>query len=182
MAIDINPLFADEKGVLVVDAEIRVDAQARSDLQRLSIQPYPKELEEEAQLRDGRPVLLRPIRPEDEAAQQVLMSHMSPQDIRFRFFRAVSNFPHLEMARFTQIDYDREMAFIATVAGLDGVPETLGVVGTVTDERRQLFGRVLHPRPLRFQRRGAGQSLDAQDDPLLPRTRHYGNGWSGAHG
>ena len=76
---------------------------------------------------------LRPIRPEDEAAQQVLMSRMSQQDIRFRFFRYVPNFPHMEMARFTQIDYDREMAFIATAPGPDGVPETLGVVGTVTD-------------------------------------------------
>ncbi len=132
-ALDINPLFADEKGVLVVDAEIRADAQARTDLQRLSIQPYPKELEEEAQLRDGQPILLRPIRPEDEAAQQVLMSRMSSEDIRFRFFRAVSNFPHIEMARFTQIDYDREMAFIATAPGSDGVPETLGIVRTVTD-------------------------------------------------
>ena len=132
-ALDINPLFADEKGVLVVDAEIRADAQARTDLQRLSIQPYPKQLEEAAQLPDGRPVLLRPIRPEDEAAQQVLMSRMSQQDIRFRFFRFVPNFPHMEMARFTQIDYDREMTFIATAPGPDGVPETLGVVGTVTD-------------------------------------------------
>jgi len=132
-ALDINPLFADEKGVLVVDAEMRADAQARTDRQRLAIQPYPKELEEAAQLRDGRPILLRPIRPEDEAAQQVLMSRMSRQDIRFRFFRYVPNFPHMEMARFTQIDYDREMTFIATAPGPGGVPETLGVVGTVTD-------------------------------------------------
>ena len=61
------------------------------------------------------------------------MSRTSRQDIRFRFFRYVPNFPHMEMARFTQIDYDREMTFIATAPGPDGVPETLGVVGTVTD-------------------------------------------------
>jgi acetyltransferase len=132
-ALDINPLLADEKGVLIVDAEIRVDAQARPNLQRLSIQPYPKELEESARLRDGRSILLRPIRPEDEDAQQALMSRMTPEDIRFRFFHSVRYLRHTEMARFTQIDYDREMAFIATAPGSDGIPETLGVVRTITD-------------------------------------------------
>jgi acetyltransferase len=132
-AIDINPIFADEEGVLVIDVDIRTDAKARTDRQRLSIQPYPKGLEEQASMRDGRPILLRPIRPEDEAVQQVLMSRMSQQDIRFRFFRYVGHFDHMEMARFTQIDYDREMAFVAIVSGRDGNPESLGIVHTVTD-------------------------------------------------
>lgn len=132
-SLDINPLLVDENGAIVIDAEIRVDAQARSRLHRLSIQPYPKELEEPANLRTGQPVLLRPIRPEDEAAQQELMARTSREDIRFRFFRHVQHLQHMEMARFTQIDYDREMAFIATATGPDGVAETLGVVRTVTD-------------------------------------------------
>ena len=132
-SLDINPLLADENGVIVIDAEIRADAKGRTGPQRLSIHPYPKELEEPATLRTGRPVLLRPIRPEDEGAQQVLMSRTSREDIRFRFFRHVQTLQHMEMARFTQIDYDREMAFIATAPGPDGVAETLGVVRSVTD-------------------------------------------------
>lgn len=133
MAIDINPIFADEEGVLVIDVDIRADAKARTDRQRLSIQPYPKWLEEQASMGDGRTILLRPIRPEDEAMQQVLMSRMSRQDIRYRFFRYVGNFDHMEMARFTQIDYDREMAFVAIASDADGKPESLGIVHTITD-------------------------------------------------
>jgi acetyltransferase len=138
VAIDINPVLVDETGVLVVDADIRIDAQAPTGPKRLSIQPYPKGLEEEARLRDGRTVLMRPIRPEDEEMQQGLVSHMTQEDLRFRFFRYVKALPHMEMARLTQIDYDREMAFVATVtapggAGPDGAVESLGVVRTVTD-------------------------------------------------
>lgn len=84
-------------------------------------------------MRDGRTILLRPIRPEDEALQQALMSRMSHEDIYFRFFRHMRKFGHLEMARLTQIDYHREMAFIAVAAGPNGSPESLGVVRTVTD-------------------------------------------------
>ena len=84
-------------------------------------------------LRSGRRVLLRPIRPEDEPAHQRFHSRLTPEDIRFRFFGLVRNLPHSEMARFTQIDYDREMAFIATATDERGEPETLGVVRTVTD-------------------------------------------------
>ena len=132
-ALDINPLLANEQGVLAVDAEIRANAQARSNLHRLSIRPYPKHWEETAQLRDGRSLLLRPIRPEDEERQQVLLSRLTPEDTRFRFFRYVAHLPHLEMARLTQIDYDREMAFIAVAPGPDGSLESLGVVRTVID-------------------------------------------------
>jgi acetyltransferase len=132
-AIDINPIFVDEEGVLVIDVDIRADVPSGVGQQRLSIQPYPKWLEERASMRDGRSILLRPIRPEDEALQQVLMSRTSHEDIYFRFFRHRRKFEHLEMARFTQIDYDREMAFIAVATGPDGNPESLGVVRTVTD-------------------------------------------------
>ena len=175
-ALDINPLFADEKGVLVVDAEIRADAQARTDLQRLSIQPYPKQLGRRRSC-DGRPLLLRPIRPEDEAAQQVLMSRMSQQDIRFRFFRFVPNFPHLEMARFTQIDYDREMTFIAPpLAPTD--PETLGVVGTVTDpDNVAAEFSILVRSDLKGE--GLG-SLLMRKMIRYCRERGTGHGWSGS--
>jgi len=128
--LDINPLFADDKGLTAVDAHIRLSA-APVDPHRFAIQPYPKALEEQAVLRDGRPVLFRPIRPEDEAAHYVFLSHLSEQDLVYRFFHYVKHIPRRDMARLTQIDYDREMAFIATVPGENGETETLGVVRIV---------------------------------------------------
>ena len=131
--IDINPLYADETGVLALDARVRVAPAKGVGLQRLAIRPYPKELEESFTLESGRQVLLRPIRPEDEPEHHTFISKLTPEDIRFRFFGMVKELPHSQMARFTQIDYDREMAFIASAPGTDGGRETLGVVRTATD-------------------------------------------------
>jgi acetyltransferase len=133
VGIDINPLFADADGVLAVDACIEVASAKTQGSEHLAIRPYPKRLEESVTLRDGRTVLLRPIRPEDEPDHQVFLSRLSQEDIRYRFFHVFRQLPHSEMARLTQIDYDREMAFIATAPDEHGKPETLGVVRTITD-------------------------------------------------
>jgi acetyltransferase len=84
-------------------------------------------------MKGGRTCLLRPIRPEDEPNHHILVSRLTPEDIRFRFFGLVQQLPHSQMARMTQIDYDREMAFIATARDDQGLEETLGVVRAVTD-------------------------------------------------
>jgi len=130
--LDINPLFADSEGVLALDAHITV-APDRPGTDHLAIRPYPKELEETFALPGGGTALLRPIRPEDEPNHHVFISKLTPEDIRFRFFGLVHELPHTEMARLTQIDYDREMAFVGETIGADGMRETLGVVRTVTD-------------------------------------------------
>ncbi|MBI5834720.1 MAG: bifunctional acetate--CoA ligase family protein/GNAT family N-acetyltransferase [Armatimonadetes bacterium] len=131
--LDINPLFADAKGVLALDARIGVAPATTTGPARLAIRPYPKELEEKVNLKEGRPIVVRPIRPEDEPAHHVFIGKLSPEDIRSRFFGLVRELPHSQMARLTQIDYDREMAFVAT--GLDdrNMPETLGVARAVLD-------------------------------------------------
>ncbi|TAN56904.1 MAG: GNAT family N-acetyltransferase [Rhodospirillales bacterium] len=134
--IDINPLFADAKGVLALDARIKVATTSTRGADRLAIRPYPKELEECVKLDDYK-ITLRPIRPEDEPNHHVFVSKLTPEDIRFRFFGLVHELPHSEMARLTQIDYDREMAFIATMPGDHGQPETVGVVRTVTDPNNE---------------------------------------------
>jgi acetyltransferase len=110
--LDINPLLADEQGVLALDARIKV---VKSDLpatERLAIRPYPKELEEILTLPDGQTLLLRPIRPEDEPALQALFSRLSMEEIRLRFLHPMKVLPHNLAARLTQIDYDREMALV----------------------------------------------------------------------
>jgi len=131
--LDINPLYADEMGVLCLGARMRVAPEDRAGAERLSIRPYPRELEEAAVLKNGRKVSLRPIRPEDEAAHRDFINKLSDDDLRLRFFGSVRrDFDHKDMARFTQIDYDREMAFIASAQTESGVPETLGVMRTST--------------------------------------------------
>ena len=133
-ALEINPLLADDQGALVADAQVLIAPATETSERRLAIRPYPKELEEKFILANGRKVLLRPIRPEDEPAHHEFISRCTPEDMRLRFFHLVRSLPHAEMARLTQIDYDREMAFIATAPAEDGSgDETLGVVRTVAD-------------------------------------------------
>ncbi len=131
--LDINPLYADDAGVLALGAKVRVAPETRPGPERLAIRPYPRELEECVVLKNGRKITLRPIRPEDEPAHREFIAKLSDEDLRMRFFGVVRrDFDHKDMARFTQIDYDREMAFIATGVSEGGLPETLGVVRTAT--------------------------------------------------
>ncbi len=130
--LDINPLYGDDTGVLALGAKITV-VECGQDCPQLAIRPYPRELEECVVLKDGRHVTLRPIRPEDEPAHYEFLAKVSDEDMRMRFFGVVRrDFDHKDMSRFTQINYDREMAFIATATNEHGKPETLGVVRTST--------------------------------------------------
>jgi acetyltransferase len=131
--IDINPLVADENGVIAVDARIVVKRSTVSGTARLAIRPYPAELEKVITLKDGRQFTMTPIRPEDEPqlAEMVVLS--SPQDVRFRFLAPIKEFPHRMAARLSQIDYSREMAFVARQApGGPGTP-ILGVTHILAD-------------------------------------------------
>ncbi|MCB1851264.1 MAG: GNAT family N-acetyltransferase [Gammaproteobacteria bacterium] len=132
LELDINPLWSDENGVLALDARIKVEPN-ENGARQLAIRPYPKQLEEQFETHSGRRVLLRPIRPEDEPRHHEFISRLTPEDIRFRFFGSVKSLPHTEMAKLTQIDYDRQMAFIATGMDQENLHETLGVVRTATD-------------------------------------------------
>ncbi len=128
--VDINPLMADEHGILALDARMVVHRTEIRGTEHLAIRPYPKGLEERITL-DDLDLLLRPIRPEDEPMHRQFFDALDVEDVRFRFFGMVRDFPHSQMARLTQIDYDREMAFIAVPA--DTQDRTLGVVRTVCD-------------------------------------------------
>lgn len=110
--LDINPLLADEQGVVALDARIRIVKSQIPASNRFVICPYPNELEETLNLPDGQELLIRPIRPEDEPAFQTLFSELSMEEIRFRFLHSMKTMSHKMAARLTQIDYDREMALV----------------------------------------------------------------------
>ncbi len=130
--LDINPLWADGDGVIALDARIRVAADAGGGAARFAIRPYPDELEERVDWH-GRAIVVRPIRPDDEAQHRAFLEKLAPEDIRLRVFQYRRELSRAELARLTQVDYEREMAFIATAPGADGQPETLGVVRAITD-------------------------------------------------
>jgi acetyltransferase len=111
--LDLNPVLADDEGVIAIDARVRVAKAATSGTARLAIRPYPRELEGTLVLRDGGRLVVRPIRPGDETALRTMVDRLSPEDVRFRFFSALKRLPETLAARLTQIDYDREMAFVA---------------------------------------------------------------------
>ncbi len=107
--LDINPLLADDFGVLALDARVAVRATDRPASARLAIRPYPKELEQEVEASDGRRFLVRPISPEDEPALVDLFTKLTPEEVRMRFREPLAELPRSMSARLSQLDYDREM-------------------------------------------------------------------------
>ena len=115
--LDINPMLADETGVLAVDARVAVRPPARkfggSGPANFAVRPYPSQWQRHLQVRDGWRVFVRPIRPEDEPLVHELLRHVTLQDTRLRFFAPMKEFSHQFIARLTQLDYARAMAFVA---------------------------------------------------------------------
>ena len=134
--LDINPLLADEHGVIALDARIRLARAAGSARDRLAIHPYPDELEARVDWQ-GETIVLRPIRPEDTQQHQRFLEQLEIEDLRMRFFFTKRYFAPSELARLTQIDYEREMAFIATRSVSPSEEETLGVIRSVTDPENE---------------------------------------------
>jgi len=113
--LDINPLLADKDGVVAVDARIGVAPVERpaATHPRLAIRPYPKQWERHLVAPDGTHLLVRPVRPEDEELVHKFFSHVTADDLRLRFFGPVKDIGHVFIARLTQLDYARAMAFVA---------------------------------------------------------------------
>ena len=190
--LDINPLLADERGVIALDARVRLAASSASAAARLAIRPYPSELEERIE-HGGRSLVLRPIRPEDTTRHQHFLAQVSPPDLYMRFFRGVRELPESDLARFTQIDYDREMAFIAVAAAGAEAGEILGVARACADPdngaaefavlvrsdlKGQGLGTLLMRKLIRYCReRGTGElwgSVLAQNVAMLHLARALG--------
>ncbi|MCB1483840.1 MAG: bifunctional acetate--CoA ligase family protein/GNAT family N-acetyltransferase [Hyphomicrobiaceae bacterium] len=128
--LDINPLIVDEEGVLALDARIRVADEKLKPRMPLAIRPYPLQWETRFDIAGVGEVSVRPVRPEDERLYEKFFSNISSEDVRMRFFTPRVALSHQFLARLTQIDYAREMAFVA-LAPESG--ELLGVVRLVLD-------------------------------------------------
>jgi acetyltransferase len=114
--LDLNPILADSSEVIAVDARVAVAPEQSTSGKgnpRLVVRPYPKEWERHITLRDGTGVFIRPLRPEDESLYPPFLACVSPDDLRLRFFAPIKEFTQSFIARFTQLDYARAMAFIA---------------------------------------------------------------------
>ena len=132
--LDINPLLADEHGVLAVDARVAVNEITRkfrgSGPANFAVRPYPSQWQRHIEVKDGWQVFVRPIRPEDEPTIQRFLEHVTSDDRRLRFFAPMKQFSHEFIARLTQLDYARAMAFVA----FDGkTREMVGVVRLHSD-------------------------------------------------
>jgi acetyltransferase len=128
--IDINPLLADDEEVIALDARVRVaDAQAAPRV-AMAIRPYPSEWEADADVDSIGAIRIRPIRPEDEALYADFFAQVTPEDQRLRFFAVAPRLTHRFLALLTQIDYAREMAFVAIAKATGAL---IGVVRVVAD-------------------------------------------------
>ena len=130
--LDINPLLVDHAGAMALDARLRVSAAQPAGAHHFAIAPYPAELIETAAWQ-GQTLTLRPVRPEDEAQHRAFLESLDPDDIRLRLFYTRRHMERSELARMVQIDYTREMAFIATAPDPEGREQTLGVARALAD-------------------------------------------------
>ncbi|MDP3513843.1 MAG: bifunctional acetate--CoA ligase family protein/GNAT family N-acetyltransferase [Sulfuritalea sp.] len=132
--MDINPLIVDEHGAVAVDARITIEntpiTAGRYD--HMAIHPYPSQLKSSFQAKDGTQVTIRPIKPEDVRMEQEFVKALSPEARYMRFMNTIREVSPAQLVRLTQIDYDREMAFVAIIDA-DGADKEIGVVRYATN-------------------------------------------------
>jgi acetyltransferase len=155
--LDINPLILTSGRAMAVEVRLSIAPSPVPAPRHLIISPYPNQYESDLLLRDGTPVLLRPIKPEDEPLVYRLLQSCSEQTIYFRYFHRIRKFTHELLIRFTQNDYDREIALIA-VGQPPGPPLMLGVCRLVmTPDRKKGEFAILIGDP--WQGKGLGFTL-----------------------
>ena len=157
--LDLNPLFATPEGVLAVDARITVArvSSAAKPYAHMAIHPYPAHLQKTITLPNGVNMLIRPIRPEDAHIEEDFVAHLSEKTKYLRFMQSVQKLSHDMLIRFTQIDYDSEMAFVALTTIKSETVE-LGVTRYTTNPDGQSCEFALVVRD-DYQHQGIGSRL-----------------------
>ena len=157
--LEMNPIFAGPDGVIAVDARMKITRPPSIDgrYDHMAIHPYPRHLAQQTFLRDGTPLTLRPIRPEDAEHEAQFMRDLSSEAKAMRFMGAVNELSPELLAQFTQIDYRREMALVA-MADIEGQTVQVGVARYVInpDWKSCEFAIVVSDR---IQHQGLGTKL-----------------------
>jgi len=130
--LDIHPLLASGNEFTLLDVTLQLAPFEGDPDARLAVRPYPHQLEEIVILKNGESCLFRPILPEDEPQLQHFIALVTKEDLYYRYFSEINEFTHDDLANMTQIDYDREMAFVA-IRRQDGNDEILGVTRAISD-------------------------------------------------
>lgn len=133
--LDINPIVISRNGMMAVDARVILEPSEVNAPMHLIISPYPNHLEAEAVTKDGKKIFIRPIRPEDATLFVDLFHALSPQSVYYRFFSPIKSLSHAMLARFTQIDYDREIALVA-IHETDEGEQMVGVARVIMERNR----------------------------------------------
>ncbi|WP_119269513.1 bifunctional acetate--CoA ligase family protein/GNAT family N-acetyltransferase [Taklimakanibacter deserti] len=158
--VDLNPMLADADGAVVLDARIAIARFLPEEFRaapntRLAIRPYPRQWESHENLRGGEKLFIRPVKAEDEPALLSFLEKIDQEDIRLRFFAPLRHFSHHFIARLTQLDYGRTIAFLALGRASD---EVLGVVRLHADPDHKTAEFAILVRS-DFKGRGLGTSL-----------------------
>ncbi len=192
-ALSLDPVEVCAGGIQVGGVRMQVRPASSAPSPRLAIRPYPKELEAEVDVLEDDDLVLRPILPEDEPELQRLFDALTPEEVRLRFFVPRKAFSHRNTARFTQIDYDREMVLVLTEPGVPGATPIHGLVQLISDpdnengeyailvarnQTRRGLGRFLMERIVGYARtrgmkRVFGDVL-ADNTPMLRLVRSLG--------
>lgn len=136
VAVDVNPLLADAQGVIGLDARVEIDPARVGEAapnRSLAIRPYPSGWDKTVVTADGATYTLRPIRPVDAALYPPFLARVDAEDMRLRFLAPMKNVPPEMLVRFTQLDYDRDIAFIA----LEPSGDLAGIVRYASDPDRE---------------------------------------------
>jgi acetyltransferase len=186
----IDPLLADAEEVMALEVRVRIARTAAMPGDHLAIRPYPRELEQRLELH-GLGLTLRPIRPGDAHAYAELIAATAAEDLRLRFFTLMRRLPARDLARYTQIDYDRDMVFVAVVG--EDATEIVGEVRIFTypdgataefallvrsDMQRRGIGRALLMKTIDYCRaRGTAEligQIRADNEPMIALARRCG--------
>ncbi|MDX1740264.1 MAG: bifunctional acetate--CoA ligase family protein/GNAT family N-acetyltransferase, partial [Rhodothermales bacterium] len=157
--LDINPLMLDPQGGMALDVRVSIDhvTPHLDPYHHMAVHPYPVHLSSTIQLADGTDVTIRPIRPEDAQIEHAFVRDLSPEAKYFRFMRRLQELTPEMLIRFTQIDYDREMALIAVVPE-NGADQQIAVgrYSVLPDGRSCEFALVVSDE---WRRKGIGSSI-----------------------
>jgi acetyltransferase len=155
--LDINPLHVTQDGFCAVDARVVLEPSQKRAPLHLVISPYPDEFEEHVTTGPGIDIFIRPIRPEDAPLLVELFESLSPRSVYMRFFTPMKRLPSSMVARFTQIDYDREIALVA-ISNAGGGEKILGVARVIssTNLKQSEFAVAVGDR---WQGQGIGAEL-----------------------